>query len=127
MALSQEEQRLLEQMEAALAAEDPRLANTLRGTNRRRIHRRQATIAGIGFLLGIVALIVGMQIHPVVSVIGFVVMLASTILAVMSWRHVSDEPAPKSRDRSPRPGAEQQPFMNKLEERWRRRMQDGER
>src|SRR5215218_6975566 len=32
MALSDEEQRLLEQMEAALAAEDPKLVNTLRGT-----------------------------------------------------------------------------------------------
>ena len=31
MALSEEEQRLLEQMEAALAAEDPKLVNTLRG------------------------------------------------------------------------------------------------
>ena len=32
MALSEEEQRLLEQMEAALAAEDPKLVNAMRGT-----------------------------------------------------------------------------------------------
>ena len=46
MALSDEEQRLLEQMEAALAAEDPKLVNTLRGTGARRVHRRRAALAG---------------------------------------------------------------------------------
>jgi Protein of unknown function (DUF3040) len=33
VALSDEEQRLLEQMEAALAAEDPKLVNALRGSS----------------------------------------------------------------------------------------------
>ena len=39
MALSEKEQELLAQMEAALAADDPRLANTLRGQNVRTLHR----------------------------------------------------------------------------------------
>ena len=46
MALSEEEQRLLDQMEAALAAEDPKLVNAMRGTGMRRLHRRRAAIAG---------------------------------------------------------------------------------
>jgi Protein of unknown function (DUF3040) len=46
VALSDEEQRLLEQMEAALAAEDPKLVNALRGTGVRRVHRRRAARAG---------------------------------------------------------------------------------
>ncbi|WP_028708177.1 DUF3040 domain-containing protein [Propionicicella superfundia] len=121
MALSQEEQRLLDQMEAALAAEDPRLANTLRGTSRRTLHRRQATIAGVGFVVGIAALVVGMQVHPVVSVVGFLVMLAATILAVSAWRHVSDEPAQPT---SARPDESGKQFMDRLEERWRRRMRE---
>lgn len=124
MALSQEEQRLLEQMEAALAAEDPRLANTLRGTTRRKIHRRQVAIAGAGFVLGLAALVGGMQIHPAVSVVGFLVMLASTIVAVTAWRHVSDESEKSAKNprhpSSPPPSSK--PFMDKLEERWRRRM-----
>jgi Protein of unknown function (DUF3040) len=45
VALSDEEQRLLEQMEAALAAEDPKLVNALRGTGVRRVHRRRAADA----------------------------------------------------------------------------------
>ena len=52
MALSDEEQRLLEQMEAALAAEDPKLVNALRGTSVRRVHRRRAALAGVGFFAG---------------------------------------------------------------------------
>lgn len=88
MALSEKEQRLLEQLEAALAAEDPKLASALRGTGSRTLHRRRAAFAGLGFLLGIAALVVGMQINPIVSVLGFVVMLASTVVALGSWRQV---------------------------------------
>ena len=60
MALSEEEQRLLEQMEAALAAEDPKLVNTLRGTGVRKVHRRRAAVAGVGFFVGLALLIAGM-------------------------------------------------------------------
>lgn len=42
MALSEEEQQLLAQMEAALAADDPKLADMLRGTGTRKVHRRRA-------------------------------------------------------------------------------------
>ena len=70
MALSDKEQRLLEQLEAALAAEDPKLANTLRGTTTRTLHRRRAAIAGLGFVIGLAALIGGMQLSIAVSVIA---------------------------------------------------------
>ncbi|MFT3877263.1 MAG: DUF3040 domain-containing protein [Propioniciclava sp.] len=96
MALSEYEQRLLEQMEAALAAEDPKLANTLRGAHPRKLHRRRAAIAGVGFLVGLAALIGGMQlaqwIGVIVSVIGFVIMLASTVVALNSWKVVEGQP-----------------------------------
>ena len=41
MPLSEEELRLLEQMERALVAEDPKLASTLRGTKVRQHQRRR--------------------------------------------------------------------------------------
>ena len=126
MALSEDEQRLLDQMEAALAAEDPKLANTLRGTTTRRLHRRRAALAGFGFLVGIACLIGGMEIHPAVSVIGFLVMLAATVTAVSSWQHVG-------LDGDGRPGAggrsgghhPERDFMGRMEERWRRRQDEG--
>lgn len=88
MALSEKEQQLLAQMEAALAAEDPKLANTLGGGATRSLHRRSATLAIIGLLIGLGLLLAGMSWHWVVSVIGFLIMLASTGLALRSWRLV---------------------------------------
>ena len=119
MALSDKEQRLLEQLEAALAAEDPKLANTLRGTGHRTLHRRRAALAGVGFVLGVVALVAGMQIGWGLSIVGFVVMLAATAVALRSWRHVTPTvtsvPAPES----------DQDFLKGLEDKWRHRHDEG--
>ena len=126
MALSEEEQRLLEQMEAALAAEDPKLVNTLRGTGVRRVHRRRAAIAGVGFFAGLALLIAGMSTYLILSVLGFVVMVAAAVTAIYSWQHVgSGGPDPSrgaDRPRAPQSsGSGNQGFMDKMEERWRRR------
>ncbi|WP_342371992.1 DUF3040 domain-containing protein [Propioniciclava soli] len=88
MALSEKEQRLLEQLEAALAAEDPKFASTLRGSSHRTLHRRRAALAGLGFLAGVAALVAGMQVAWWLSVLGFIVMFAFTIVALSAWRHV---------------------------------------
>lgn len=129
MALSEEEQRLLAQLEASLAAEDPKLADALRGTSTRKIHRRRATLAGLVFILGIVALVAGMQVSPFLSVGGFVLMVVAAVTGISSWQHVNDAD-PSER---PSPGQPPQPasadsvkqFMDKMEERWRRRQGDG--
>lgn len=113
MALSDKEQRLLEQLEAALAAEDPKLASTLRGTTTRTLHRRRAAIAGLGFVLGLTALIGGMQLSIIVSVLGFVVMLVATVIAISSWRVVESE----SQGRGADPDSV---ITDRLDERWRR-------
>ncbi|MFT3861706.1 DUF3040 domain-containing protein [Micropruina sp.] len=123
MALSEEEQRLLDQMEAALAAEDPKLANALRGTTTRRLHRRRAAIAGVGFLIGVACLIGGMEVSPALSIAGFVIMLVATVVAVTSWRHVGEVSASRPAARSPQG---EKAFMDKMEERWRRRQDEGQ-
>ena len=130
MALSNEEQRLLEQMEAALAAEDPKLVNALRGTGTRRVHRRRAALAGVGFFAGLVLLLVGMSTHIVFSVLGFVIMVAAAVIAIYSWQHVGnsadlgrgpDRPTTPQGSRTP----SNQGFMDKMEERWRKRRDEG--
>lgn len=123
MALSEDEQRLLEQMEAALEAEDPKLANTLRGTTARRLHRRRAAFAGLGFLVGIGMLIAGMEFHWALSVGGFLIMLVSTVVAVSAWQHVGYEgegTEPGGKGKSP-----ERDFMKEFEERWRHRNDEG--
>jgi hypothetical protein len=126
VALSEEEQRLLDQMEAALAAEDPKLVNALRGTGTRRVHRRRAALAGVGFFVGLALLIIGMSTNWFFSVIGFVIMVAAAVIAIYAWPHVgSGGDAGRSPDRPKAPQSsgpdDGQGFMDKMEERWRRR------
>ncbi|MCC2593398.1 DUF3040 domain-containing protein [Tessaracoccus sp. OS52] len=130
MALSEQERKLLEQLEASLMADDPKLAETLRGTSSIRIHRRRATVAGLGFIAGVVVLIAGVQINPLVSIGGFLLMLAAAIIAVNSWQRVAGEDdkgeSPARPDDHPGPKPTSQDFMEKLEERWRRRQDGGD-
>ena len=126
MALSEEERRLLAQMEAALAAEDPKLVNTMRGTGVRRVHRRRAALAGVGFFAGLALLIAGMSTYLFLSVLGFLLMGAAAVTAIYSWQHVGTDTDPgrtADRPKAPQPSgsSDSQGFMDKMEERWRRR------
>ena len=78
MPLSEEELRLLEQMERALVAEDPKFASTLRGTRIRQHARRQMIAGALVFVVGVTLLMSGavLKIIPL-GILGFVVMLAS--------------------------------------------------
>jgi hypothetical protein len=144
--LSEEELRLLEQMERALVEEDPKLASTLRGTAFRRSARRRAIAAGACFVLGVVVLMTGAvaQLTPV-GIVGFVIMLVSATVALTALRGQSQPVAdPRTaahpshgftvidggrsgrgaRLRRTRHGSGHS-FMERIEERWRRRREDG--
>ena len=83
MPLSEHEQRLLDQIERALYAEDPKFVSTVRGGRLRRPTRRRRLQGVAVFALGLVLLVVGVAVRalwiadsfPVLSVIGFLVML----------------------------------------------------
>jgi hypothetical protein len=139
--LSEEEQRMLEQLEQALAAEDPKFASTLRGSSARSHHRRVAIGGGVVFLLGIVLLMTGVIMPAtVVSVAGFVLMLGGAYFGLTAWRRSSqpeplyvvgssDKPKGKTKTKGssksrPRPQASGS-FMERIEERWRRRRESG--
>lgn len=144
MPLSEEEMRLLEQMERALVAEDPKFVSALRGTARRRDARRRSLVAAGAFALGVVVLMTGaIMANTVVGIIGFVVMLVSAVLALTYWRSQGTPTAKESSgDSQPqsgfglsvveggkkskkRPGRQRQgqqhSMMDRFEERWRRR------
>ncbi|MDA8440249.1 MAG: DUF3040 domain-containing protein [Propionibacterium sp.] len=129
MALTDEEKRQLALLEASLAADDPHLANALRGARRRRMPARRVVLAVVGLAAGVALLVLGMQIDPLVSVLGFLVMLVSSVAAIGAW-HGGDGPRPAPRpphgQRGPRPPrAGKGDFMNRMEERWRRRRDQG--
>ncbi len=138
MPLSEEEQRLLEQMEQALAADDPKFASTLRGSALAARGRRQALIAGVVFVLGVAVLMIGaVTQETLVAVGGFVVMLASAYVFAVAWKRAQagDAEAAKSAAggatiqslRAKQKERASGSFMNRMEERWRRRRdgQDG--
>src|SRR6266511_3571878 len=76
-------------MERALYAEDPKFASAMRGSDPRLHHRRRAFVGILGFLAGVVLLFTGLVVTQiVVSVLGFIVMLASAVFAISSWRHM---------------------------------------
>ena len=140
MPLSEHEQRMLEQIEKALYAEDPKFAHSVRARDPRVHYRRRVILAVIGFLLGVGLLVAGIIIKYIpLGVAGFLVMLTCAMWALTSWRHMTGlgprgAPAPARRRRSRGRGRDRdrdrpdtgQGFMERLEERWRRR-QEGDR
>lgn len=132
MPLSEHEQRLLEQMEQALYAEDPKFASSLRGKNARSNLRRRVVLAGIGFVLGLVLLMTGLVASEVfISVAGFLLMLGSTFFAINSYRSAGQTAQfgvvaggtvrPARTTGARRPARSGGTFMQRLEERWNRR------
>ena len=144
MPLSEEELRLLEQMERALVAEDPKLASTLRGTTLRSAARRRAIAAGACFVIGIVVLMTGVISElTVVGIAGFVIMLASATFGMAQFRGQRNAPPQSAArpaqgngsagftlihgtgGRTRRPRRTSASFMDRMEERWRRRREQG--
>ncbi|KEF07783.1 MULTISPECIES: DUF3040 domain-containing protein [Streptomyces] len=131
MPLSEHEQRMLEQMERALYAEDPKFATALEGSGLRTYTRRRVYQAVAGFLVGIALLMAGMVAQQIwISVVGFLVMLGCAVLAVTGWRK-----APKPGEQQAAAGGRAGPgggqarrqarqrrsMMDRIESRWQRR------
>ncbi|BDH04226.1 MULTISPECIES: DUF3040 domain-containing protein [Streptomyces] len=122
MPLSEHEQRMLEQMERALYAEDPKFASALEGNGLRTYTRRRVYQAVAGFLVGIALLMAGMVAQLIwISVVGFLVMLGCAVLAVTGWRK-APKPGehPKGHTRR-RPVRRKRTVMERIEDRWQRR------
>lgn len=129
MPLSEHEQRLLEQIERALYAEDPKFASTVRGAKMRRPSRRRRLQGAALFLLGLVLLIVGVVVHvrafevPVISVFGFLVMFAGAAIAILGGRNKAGAAGEQSAQAAGR-GARGNSFTQRMEDRFRRRFEE---
>ncbi|MBE4735950.1 MULTISPECIES: DUF3040 domain-containing protein [Streptomyces] len=126
MPLSEHEQRMLEQMERALYAEDPKFASALEGSGLRTYTRRRVYQAVAGFLVGIALLMAGMVAQQIwVSVVGFLVMLGCAVLAVTGWRKApkpGEQPTGAAGSAGERRQSRQRrSMMDRIEQRWQRR------
>lgn len=144
MPLSEHEQRVLEQMEQALYAEDPRLASTLksnaRGTSG--LERRKILLGVLVALGGLALVVVGVMTQIWVGAIGFLAMVLGGAWAATPSRHGkahlgvvgpdgktrrgpsgggSGGSRPGGRPRRPGGGT----FMQRMEQQWDRRKEQG--
>lgn len=122
MPLSEHEQRLLDQIERALIAEDPKFASTVRAGRPRPTRRRRAQGAAL-FVVGLVLLVAGVIFFSkatpflALSVLGFLAMLGGAVLAITSVGASSSAPAKGNEQDS------KSRFGGKMEERFRRRFE----
>jgi hypothetical protein len=130
--LSEHEQRQLEQIEQALYAEHPRFARAVRASDPRVHYRRRVYQAAFGFLAGVGLLVAGVATKDLwIGVAGFVVMLACSMWALTSYRHMTGITTGRGISKERRPGKaakggkapSQGGVMERLEERWRRRQE----
>ncbi|HEY3736534.1 MAG TPA: DUF3040 domain-containing protein [Jatrophihabitans sp.] len=97
MPLSDHEQRLLDEIEQALYAEDPKFVSSVRSARARSTRRRALIWGSIGTLVGLGLVLVGLiaSIVPL-SVVGFVLVVGSIGFAVQSLRHPDTSTGPHS-------------------------------
>ena len=126
MPLSEHEQRLLDQIESALYAEDPKFASNVRGARARTATRKRRLQAMALFVLGLIVLIAGVAsrlptiVVVTVSVVGFLMMFGAAVILVTGRGAPSAAPGgPTSTAR----GADKQPggFSSRMEQRFKRR------
>jgi uncharacterized iron-regulated membrane protein len=130
--LSEHEQRLLEQMEQAMYAEDPKFASAMRGRSSRARQRRRFLLGGIGLVVGLLLVIVGVAGSLVwLAVLGFVLMLAGAAFGASPERKsgpvgaVAADGRPQPRRKRPAGNTSRETFLAKLEQRWEKRRDNG--
>lgn len=149
MALSERERQMLEEMEEAIRAEDPRFASQMKGSRNGSgsgsgSDRRRIIIGVIGALAGLGLVLLGINTNTWIGVAGFVLIVAAVALAATPGRGGDglgvvaadgSVTSVKARQRKGvripgRPGGASKPsrqgtFMERMEQRWEERRRQG--
>jgi hypothetical protein len=135
MPLSDHEQRMLDQIESALYAEDPKFASSVRGGNLRAPSARRRLQGVALFVVGLAMLVCGVAIKatmigtfPILSVIGFIVMFGGVVFAITGPRKAGSAeksaPSSGSANRAKRGKSAGGSFTSRMEDRFRRRFDE---
>ena len=131
MPLSDHEQRMLNEIESALYAEDPKFASSVRGgtlrapTTRRRIQGAALFVIGLAMLVSGVAFKATMiGTFPVLSVVGFLVMFGGVVFAITGPRMSKAPDRQASGGRQRRVKGSGGSFTSRMEDRFRRRFDE---
>ena len=131
--LSDHEQRLLDEIEQALYAEDPKFASAVRSAGLRTRLRRVIALCIVGVLAGLGLVLVGLMSNLIaLSVIGFVLVVASCGMVARNLRPANRAPVAddartasgggKAHSKSTQP--RQSGLRSRMEERLRRRFDE---
>jgi Flp pilus assembly protein TadB len=121
--LSEHEQRLLEQIEQALYAEDPKFASAVRAGRSRTHTRRWIIVATIGVLAGLAVVLVGLAAKLIVlGVVGFVLIVASCVYVATMFSAKPPGRNPEVGEGGSRP--RRQGVRSRMEDRLRKRFDE---
>ena len=129
MPLSDHEQKLLDEIEQALYAEDPKFAASVRSARTRSRVRRTVVLCSAGVIAGLALILVGLVV-PIIalSVIGFVLVVGSSGFAVQMVRgrdQSATAPDDVSGDQNSRPtSSKQSGLRSRMEDRLKRRFDE---
>jgi hypothetical protein len=121
MPLSDHEQRILEEIERRLVADDPKFAREVSGSASSGAGLKRVKRAVMTFVLGFVLLIVGLFIPKLLlyfGIVAFGVMVASAAVIASSIKQVSQQRSKEAETR--------QNWFSRMEERWRKRYEGGD-
>jgi hypothetical protein len=132
--LSEHEQRVLEQIERSLYAEDPKFRAAVKKSSAKRTHVGSLRLAIVCGVFGLVVLVGGVWLQNViVGVLGFLIMLAGGVMGIRATQN----PSPKAKDGKGKGGGKKRGaaakdstsasgMAEKAQERMRRRFEGGQ-
>lgn len=130
MPLSEHEQRLLDQIERELYAEDPKFASTVRGKKLSGPSKRRRLEGIAVFVIGVALLVLGVIVPvrvadvPLVSVFGFLVMFVGALLTLYAFRNKKDSGSEEQAGGKGSAAKPRSSFAQRMEARFRQRFED---
>ena len=142
MPLSENEQHLLEQMEQALYAEDPKFASQMQGSASRARLRRRILVGAVGLIAGLGLVFVGVSsVNLWFGALGFALMVGGAVYAITPAKapkvklgavaqdgtvreHANAGKSGKSGKQAKGSKSSKPSLMRRLEDRWDRRRHD---
>lgn len=124
MALSEHEQRLLDQLEQQLHADDPKFASSMASSPQQTISTRRIVIGALMTVAGILILLLGVANQIIlVGVAGFLVMGAGVYYATSRGKGSESAPTPQGNAKTA-PANRSGGFLSTLEEKWDERKRE---
>ncbi|NMM35769.1 MAG: DUF3040 domain-containing protein [Phycicoccus sp.] len=138
MPLSEHEQRLLEQMEQALYAEDPKFASQMQGSAARARLRRRIIVGAVLVIVGLGLVFAGVTVNLWWGAVGFALLVGGVVYAItrpktpkVTLGAVGQDGSVREHEHAGRTGKSRHPgkgaksnkqtLMRRLEDRWDRR------